>query len=104
MAELTRLPRGFKPKLMETKELLINAVNNINKSGLNINKKLEWIKSVYEVCETYMYQNNEGRVLLNYKFITTEFIYGINNGKFRLSEKCTVYIPDTDDFIIDYKW
>lgn len=103
MASLKRLPRGYRAKVKEVKDKLLKAVDNLNKSTLALDKQMEWIRSIYKVSNVYT-DANIGHIAFDCDFIGTEFLYDFNSCRFRLYEKCTVFIDGTEDFVDNYKW
>lgn len=103
MAILKRLPRGYRAKVKEVKDKLLKAVDNLNKSTLTLDKQMEWIKSTYKVSNVYT-EGKVGHIAFDYEIIGTEFLYDFDNCRFKLYEKCTVFIDGTEDFVDNYKW
>jgi len=103
MANLKRLPKGYLPRVKESKAYLTKALNNLNKPTA-FNEQLTALVNNYHTSQRY--QDDSGNLHLSFDFgiVSSEFIFNRLNCKWELLKTCTVFIDDSEDFVDNYKW
>lgn len=105
MANLKRLPKGYKARVVESKRLLNNFLSRLNNSdGVSVNDKINTIKKTVSTSQFYTSPEGDYHISFDYGIVSSEIILGGKNHKFRLFESCTVFIDDSEDFVDNYRW
>lgn len=103
MANLKRLPKGYLPRVKESKAHLTKTLNNLNKATA-FNEQLTALVNNYHTSQRY--QDDSGNLHISFDFgiVSSEFIYNRETRKWGLFESCTVFIDNSEDFVDNYKW
>lgn len=131
MNKIDRLPNGYKKIVDAYKSDMIQYLNKLNsicdienvridfrrlsdncycemsKAGVTSIQanKIEFMLTFCVIMNIYQVENkNILGIAADYKSLGVEIFLDTKTGKFKLSDKCVVFIEGTEDFVDNYKW